>query len=216
MDDHSGSKMKFDKVSAEEFDSVASEVFSPVYSMIAEQILERLAISTGTCIDLGSGPSHLAIALAQRSDLTIFAMDFSQEITLRAAGNIQQSGIAGRVMPVMGDAHHIPARDGSIDLVVSRGSFFFWEDLSGALSEVYRVLKPKGAAYIGGGFGSAGLKAEIFDKMKQRNPDFARDVQRRFGRTSHDDAELALKDAGVRDWDIRVDESGFWIIIKKQ
>ena len=41
-----------------------------------------------------------------------------------------------------------------IDLVVSRGSIFFWKDKVQGLREVYRILRPGGAAMIGGGLGA--------------------------------------------------------------
>ena len=41
-----------------------------------------------------------------------------------------------------------------MDLVVSRGSIWFWDNPGKALKEIYRILKPGGKAYIGGGKGS--------------------------------------------------------------
>jgi len=40
-------------------------------------------------------------------------------------------------------------------LMVSRGSFLFWEDLVQAFEEINRVLKIGGVAFIGGGMGRA-------------------------------------------------------------
>ena len=48
----------------------------------------------------------------------------------------------------------MPFPDDTVDLVVSRGSIFFWDDPAKGLSEVARVLRPGGKAYIGGGAGS--------------------------------------------------------------
>jgi ubiquinone/menaquinone biosynthesis C-methylase UbiE len=52
-------------------------------------------------------------------------------------------------------AEDMPFPSNSVDLVVSRGSIFFWTDPSKGLQEVYRVLRPGGKAYIGGGHGSS-------------------------------------------------------------
>jgi len=49
----------------------------------------------------------------------------------------------------------MPFPDNSVDLVVSHGSIFFWDDQVKGLQEVYRVLRPGGKAMIGGGVGSA-------------------------------------------------------------
>jgi SAM-dependent methyltransferase len=45
-------------------------------------------------------------------------------------------------------------RDASVDLVVSRGSVFFWDDPAQGIREAHRVLRPGGWAMIGGGLGS--------------------------------------------------------------
>ncbi|MDR3555775.1 MAG: methyltransferase domain-containing protein [Syntrophobacteraceae bacterium] len=52
-----------------------------------------------------------------------------------------------------GDVAAIELPDYSVNLVVSRGSVFFWEDCRGAFKELYRVLAPGGVGYIGGGLG---------------------------------------------------------------
>jgi hypothetical protein len=38
-------------------------------------------------------------------------------------------------------------------LVVSRGSLWFWDDQVKGPQEIYRVLKPGGVAFVGGGLG---------------------------------------------------------------
>jgi ubiquinone/menaquinone biosynthesis C-methylase UbiE len=57
------------------------------------------------------------------------------------------------VVAVVGKAENLPLPDRSVDLVVSRGSIFFWDDPAKGIAEVYRVLRPGGEAMIGGGRG---------------------------------------------------------------
>jgi len=40
------------------------------------------------------------------------------------------------------------ARDNYVDVIVSRGSFHFWEHRKKSFSEIYRVLKPGRFAFI--------------------------------------------------------------------
>jgi len=164
---------------AREFDEIATTVFAPIYPVIAGQILERTRIKNGTAIDLGSGPGLLAIALAEQSPLRVFALDLSPAMLMVAAEHIRASGLVKRVVPVLGDVHEIPFEDSTINLVVSRGSWFFWDDLGRAFKEIHRVLTPDGLACIGGGFGNARLKAEIHATMSERGSEWEKGVQER-------------------------------------
>jgi hypothetical protein len=56
-----------------------------------------------------------------------------------------------------------------MDLIVSRGSIFFWKDLPMAFKEIHCVLAPDGWAYVGGGFGSQKIKESIIREMSTRN-----------------------------------------------
>ena len=63
----------------------------------------------------------------------------------------QEAGFRGRVSAILADAHALPFHDGFAEIVVSRGSFPFWNDKRKAFSEIYRVLRPGGVAFIGRG-----------------------------------------------------------------
>ncbi|MDK2863085.1 MAG: hypothetical protein PWQ46_795, partial [Methanomicrobiaceae archaeon] len=136
------------KKSAEGFARIAREVFAPIYPVIAEQVLAWSGIRDGLCLDLGSGPGLLSVALAEKSDLTVIALDADP-----AMARIAQETAAGRtdrVAPVNGDVHSMPVRDDTASLIVSRGSLFFWEDRVQAFREIERVLRPGGVAFVGG------------------------------------------------------------------
>jgi ubiquinone/menaquinone biosynthesis C-methylase UbiE len=66
---------------------------------------------------------------------------------------------------VLADAHALPFRDNYADIIVSRGSFHFWKEKEQAFREIYRVLKPGAAAYIGRGF-SPNLPVETARKIR--------------------------------------------------
>ncbi|WP_333582850.1 class I SAM-dependent methyltransferase, partial [Methanoculleus bourgensis] len=94
------------KKSAEGFTRIAREVFAPIYPVIAEQVLAWSGIRDGLCLDLGSGPGLLSVALAEKSDLSVIALDAEP-----AMARIAQETAAertGRVAPVIGDVHCMP------------------------------------------------------------------------------------------------------------
>jgi ubiquinone/menaquinone biosynthesis C-methylase UbiE len=142
-------------------DKLAKVAFAQAYPLIARQITDKYGITQGTCIDIGSGPASLAIALAEITELKIYALDISPEMQRIADTNIAEKKLESRILTMVADVHNIPFNDNSIDLVVSRGSIFFWEDRPAAFEEIYRILRPGGVAYCGGGFGSEEMKENV-------------------------------------------------------
>ncbi len=201
--------------SAAAFNDVAQTVFFPIYPVIANQILDKAGIDHGVCLDIGCGPAHLAIALATLSDLKICAMDNSPPMLRIAEENIRKYRLEHRIRAVFGDAMEIPFTTGSIDLVVSRGSFFFWQNLSRSFSECLRVLRPGGMAYIGGGFGNARLRDEIAATMRERDPGWEGKRSRWSQHCSPPKVRAALSLAGIRDYDLTKDDSGYWVLFRK-
>ena len=202
---------------ARQFDEFARTTFARIYPVIADQILERTGITTGTCLDVGSGPASLAMALALLSDLHVIALDSSSEMFALAQKNIRDRCMDNLVMPVIGDVHAIPAADASVDLVVSRGSYHFWNDLPLAFGEIRRVLKPGGMAYIGGGYGTARIRDEVLAGRKERgivdDPDHPK--RTRFRKFHAGEIEASIKATGISDYRIISDDSGFWMLMRK-
>ncbi|MDV2480734.1 class I SAM-dependent methyltransferase [Methanoculleus sp. Wushi-C6] len=198
------------KRSAEGFARIAREVFAPVYPIIAEQALAWSGARSGLALDIGSGPSLLAAALAKKSELSIIALD-----TDPAMARIAREAACDRVTPIIGDVHCMPLRDNTVSLAVSRGSIYFWNDRSKAFSEIERVLRPGGAAFVGGSFGTPAIREEIFCQMRRRNPDWDDDVARRSGGATPDTLRAELAASGVAHGRIRREEEGLWVEIRK-
>ncbi|MDD3271892.1 MAG: class I SAM-dependent methyltransferase, partial [Syntrophomonadaceae bacterium] len=106
------------EINAAEFDRMAREVFAPVYPVLAEQIISRIGISKGVCLDIGCGGGYLGLALARISELETILFDESQDMMNLAQGYISQSGLESRVKTLLGDVHHIPLADESVNLIV--------------------------------------------------------------------------------------------------
>jgi len=126
--------------------------FAPVYPALARQIVQDYGITKGICVDVGGGCGMLAMALARITDLTVYVLDLDPYAVRLCNVLVDEAGLTGRVRAVEGDAQNMPFRDNFADLVVSRGSIFFWPDQFAGLKEAYRILKPGGIAYLGGGF----------------------------------------------------------------
>jgi ubiquinone/menaquinone biosynthesis C-methylase UbiE len=124
------------------FDQIVRNVFAPIYPVIAEQILDRTAITSGRCLDAGCGTGALGIALANISDLHVSFFDQSEEMLNLASGYATANNLHDRSTFIQGDIHAISLIDEDVHLVISRGSSPFWDDWHKAYSEILRVLKP--------------------------------------------------------------------------
>lgn len=154
---------------AERFTHTANTVLAPVYAPLAEQIASeyQLADKEGIGIDLGSGSGNLIVELCKRTrkmhwvnaDINPFFFPFFYKAA-------EEAEVGHRVSAIFADAQAMPFRDNYAYIIVSRGSFHFWEDKHKAFSEVYRVLKPGGMAFIGRGF-SENLPVEIARKVRE-------------------------------------------------
>ncbi len=103
----------------------------------------------GAAVDLGCGPGHLAILLAQRApNLRVTGVDLADEMLSKGEVRASVAGVDDCVSFKKGDAQAIPFPDGSIDLVVSTLSLHHWRDPVAALNEVARVLRPGGSFLI--------------------------------------------------------------------
>ncbi len=207
-------------INAKQFDLIARTVFAPIYPVIAGQIISATGITRGTCLDVGCGTGCLGVALAQSTDLHVIFFDQSEEMLALTEQTLEEKGLRGRAGLLPGEVGSIALPDGSVDLVVSRGSIFFWSDLAQAFREIYRVLAPDGQTYIGGGFGSKALKQSIRAQMAERNQggsQFGDKMRHNLGTEMRDRFETALHTAGITDFAIIHNEDiGLWIVMHKQ
>jgi len=127
---------------------------APVYAPLAEQIVMdfNLREKEGIGIDVGSGPGTLILELCRHTRLHWINADINPHFFPHFYKQAQQRGYGHRISAVFADAGALPFRDNYADIIVSRGSFPFWQDKRRAFGEIYRVLKPGAVAYIGRGF----------------------------------------------------------------
>jgi SAM-dependent methyltransferase len=206
---------KFDEQKSREYAAIANEVFAPIYPVIAAQIMARCNVGSGLCIDVGSGPANLAIALAKTTSLDFYAMDFSENILDFARENIEKEGLAARVTTVVGDVHRMPFQDDIASLIVSRGSMRFWRNRPAAFREMRRILKPDGKGYVGAGLGSSELGEEINREMIRRGAEWQNRPRPRPRKSDTAEWKAIMEKAGFTKYEIIRDDSGSWVYFEK-
>jgi len=140
---------------ATQFNRFARDAFKEVYPSLAEQILNDYNIRTGLCLDIGCGPGYLAMEIAKRSNLKVIGVDIDPDAVQIARNNVKREKLKDKMTVEQGDVHQLRFADDTYALMISRGSFISWENIFQAFRESYRVLKPGGVAFIGGGMGRA-------------------------------------------------------------
>lgn len=139
--------------------------FYYIYQLLAQQILDDYGITKGIAMDIGCGGCQMLIHMARLTDLECVGFDIEPEILAVAGQNVAESGFDKRFRFIAGDVHNLPFPDNYADLITSRGSIPFWRDRVQAFEEIYRVLKPGGVAFIGGG-GSRYLTEAYFKHIQ--------------------------------------------------
>jgi ubiquinone/menaquinone biosynthesis C-methylase UbiE len=117
------------------------EDFKTLAQRVAGQIPPKSSV-----LEVAPGPGYFAIELAKLGTYRVTGLDISETFVELARANAEQENVA--VDFRRGNASAMPFRDAKFDFLLCRAAFKNFTDPSGALEEMYRVLKPGGKALI--------------------------------------------------------------------
>ncbi|MDQ3554784.1 MAG: class I SAM-dependent methyltransferase [Chloroflexota bacterium] len=101
-----------------------------------------------TVLEVGCGPGHYARRLATRfSGLLVVGIDSSEAQLRRARAAALARGLTGCRFE-RGDARDLPRPEASVDVVIVSRLFTVLPERVQAMSEIHRVLRPGGLAFI--------------------------------------------------------------------
>ena len=102
-----------------------------------------------TILDLATGTADLALLLARYNPQAhIIGMDLSEKMLDIGKAKVAKCGMGNQIELQLGDAASMPFKDNTFDAVTVAFGVRNFEDLDKGLSEIRRVLKPDGQAYI--------------------------------------------------------------------
>jgi arsenite methyltransferase len=98
-----------------------------------------------TALDLGCGAGMDSILAARRVGPTgkVIGVDMVEEMLAKARRNAEAAGLSNADFQI-GQADALPAREGSIDIVITNGVFNLCADKPKVVAELFRVLRPGG------------------------------------------------------------------------
>jgi ubiquinone/menaquinone biosynthesis C-methylase UbiE len=114
------------------------------------RILADLDLRPGNhVLDIGSGPGHMVAEIAPhvRPGGSVKGVDSAESAVTFAQ---QRWASFDNVEFVPGDAYRLPFENSSFDVITSSQVFEYLDNVTAALSEVFRVLKPGGRVLIHG------------------------------------------------------------------
>jgi ubiquinone/menaquinone biosynthesis C-methylase UbiE len=203
------------KEAAEMMEKTARGPFAPVYPFLAERFYRESFLKQGLCLDIGSGGAQLGLAIGKISDFNIIAFDINKYALEYAQENAMSMGLSAKFSTLYGDVSDLPLESNGVDLCVSRGSFWFWEDGIKAFAEIYRIMKPNAKAFIGCGFGTKEMLDKVIKQMKSLNPEWNTKRQKMFQDNPVEKYEGYLQAAKIEKFTIEDTSSGRYIIFSK-
>ncbi len=187
----------------------------PIYPLLAQQFLDDYGINQGRCLDIGTGHGYLGIEIAKITELEMYFLDIDPKCLKIAEANAREAELQNRAYFLPVNVEEMPFADNMADLIVSRGSLWFWEDQVKGLQEIYRVLKPGGVAVVGGGLGRYIPESMRKRLLASRKKWLAERGEKRPG---EQELKALVEQAGIPDYRLVADvpgETGRWIEIHK-
>ena len=140
------------KTNADSFEQMGKSIMGKIYPFLINDLknLYNKPFTNKTIAEIGSGPGFILKELQKEDFSKIYGIDISLDMLSRATKRINTNE---KILLINAKAEQLPLKDQSLDIIISRGSVFFWKDLEKAFNEIYRVLKKDGFAIIGGGYG---------------------------------------------------------------
>jgi ubiquinone/menaquinone biosynthesis C-methylase UbiE len=137
--------MGMDGFIARQYDKSARRDMADLYRTWATKLSEGL-VEGDTVLEIAPGPGYLAIELAKRRNLSIIGLDISETFVAIARKNAQSAGVD--IDFQHGNVSAMPFANEKFDFLMCTSAFKNFSEPLKALSEMHRVLKPGGKAWI--------------------------------------------------------------------
>jgi len=190
-----------------------NDLWKKVYPYLASQIMEEYQRNSGSILELGpfsGGISRELMALYPELKVTIAAE--SPDVIEYIDEEIEGFGLSEKIDIIETSYNSLVFSDDRFDLVILRGGFFLLDSGGQLFREIFRVLKPGGMAFVGGGYGKD-IPLELIGEIA----DESRELNDRLGRVRVGVEELKeiIKRSQLAERCSIVEKGGLWVYIRK-
>jgi ubiquinone/menaquinone biosynthesis C-methylase UbiE len=204
-------KLNWKKETGEKFEDHARQSLLPIYKYFISDIshFTSLSLAGKTILEVGCGPGFMNEHFLSAGAKSIVQLDLSYSFLQKAATRADLS----RTILINADVAQIPLKDQSVDLVFSRGSIFFWQNLEACFKEILRTLRPGGTAFLGGGYGFT-TPDSVLNKIRDQKKD--KGNRSSIPRLNLKILEEIAKTSFNQTRTVQESKRGFWLICTKE
>ena len=190
-----------------------NQLWAKVYPYLADQISDHYAETEGDVLEWGPFSGGISFALQNKKPaLKITIAVKEDDVYALMQKTLTETGHAGQIQ--LEKSPLVPLRydDHTFDLVILRGAYFFLDREGKALREIYRVMKPGGVGFIGGGYGKSIPQSaieEIAEESRMLNDSLGR------VRVTVEDLRAMIGKAGLGNHIRIILDGGLWLLLEK-
>ena len=124
-------------------------LFGNYWPSFKRELARRIRHGDETVLDIGSGSGNFSLPIAeQMKNGQVFCLDLSTEMTDSLQAKAGKKSLQNRIHVLNRDAGETGLDTGSVDWIVSGNCMHEMSHPEKIWAEMYRVLKPGGAAFI--------------------------------------------------------------------
>ncbi|MBF0545505.1 MAG: class I SAM-dependent methyltransferase [Candidatus Riflebacteria bacterium] len=205
---------------ASEYISLSQEVFAPIYPPLAYGIMRRTKFETRHPIvaDLGGGAGLLLSEFVSLGASCGILIDQNINMAFFAKKKWEKEIPGASLYALLGNSEALPLANESVDLVVSRNSMHLWANIQMAWKNVWRILKPAGAAFIGRGYGpdlDEKTRSEVKKRRKIWNTNRCEEKEVEQPSPAPETIAQMVEEIGFQTVEIVPDAKAYWIMAIK-
>jgi len=187
-------------------------LWEPIRPFLTRQVEELYGRRNGNILEIGPF-SGLIFALARKKVGQSFSIAAFPQAAIRMyRQEARKHGLENRVRIVKSDSSLMGIADDSVDLAVFRGALFFPILFKVDFEAIYRVLRPGGIAFVGGGFGKH-TPAEVISQIGKRSEELNASMGR--VRVTVESVREQVRLSNLEEKCEITTDGGLWVVMKK-